>query len=168
MSTLDRFTDISWYGFAARLLDPEERVSTVRVLVVDDHFLFAEMLMLAIEAEPRFEVVGYAANGHEAIELAAWLRPDVVLMDIDMPVMNGIEATPRVLAASPASNVVIVSSSDDPEARNEAQVAGAVGYLSKASSANDLIRAVEGVVCRVIPFKPRLRVATSADQPALH
>jgi len=168
MSTIGRFGLDGWYSVASRLLETDDQEGTIRVLVVDDHYLFAEMLMLALETEERFEVVGYAANGQEAVEMAAWLRPDVIVIDIQMPVMDGIEATPRVLAASPNSSVVVVSSSEDPEDRNRAQAAGAVGYLSKNSSADDLLRAVENVVCRVIPFRPRLRALPSADQPALH
>jgi DNA-binding NarL/FixJ family response regulator len=168
MSTIGRFGLDGWYSIASRLLETDEREGTIRVLVVDDHYLFAEMIMLALETEERFEVVGYAANGHEAVEMAAWLRPDVVVMDIAMPVMDGIDAIPRLMTASPCTRAVIVSSSEDPEDRNRAQAAGAVGYLSKNSSADDLLRAVENVVCRVVPLRPRLRALPPADQPALH
>jgi DNA-binding NarL/FixJ family response regulator len=150
-----------WNSIAARFLDAEHSPAKIRVLLVDDHFLFVEMLTVALELEGRFEVVGHAANGQEAIELAAWLRPDVVLMDIDMPVVDGIEATPRVLAAAPGTQVVVISSSNLPEDRNRAQAAGAVGYLTKDDCSADLIRAIELVVCRVIPLPPRLAAVPS-------
>jgi DNA-binding NarL/FixJ family response regulator len=168
MTALHRFGQEGWYGVAARLATAQHRPAPIRVLIVDDHFLFAEMLAMALEIEERFEVVGHAHDGGEAVELAAWLRPDVVLMDISMPVLDGIAATPRVLAASPGSKVVIISSSDSADDRERARGAGAVAYLTKEASTDDLLRAVERVVSAVIPLRPGPGSPPPADQPAVY
>jgi DNA-binding NarL/FixJ family response regulator len=115
---------------------------TARVLVVDDHALFAEALMLTLAIEDRIEVIGCATNGIEAITLAAVLQPDVVLMDLHMPRMDGIEATKRVREVAPEAWVVIVTASKSPEAAAHALAAGAGGYLTKDASALQLIDAV--------------------------
>ena len=87
----------------------------VRVLVAEDHVLFAEALMLTLGIDDRIEVVGSATSGVEAVSLAGALRPDVVLMDIQMPSMDGIEATRRVRSVSPGSRVLIVTAFRLPE-----------------------------------------------------
>jgi DNA-binding NarL/FixJ family response regulator len=115
---------------------------TTRVLVVDDHALFAEALMLTLAIEDRIEVVGCATNGIEAVTLAAVLQPDVVLMDLHMPRMDGIEATKRVREVAPDAWVVIVTGSKSPEAAAHALAAGSGGYLTKDVSALQLIDAV--------------------------
>jgi DNA-binding NarL/FixJ family response regulator len=163
MAANDVFRDEGWAGLAARLLD----TATVRVLVVDDHLLFADMLTLALELEGRFEVIGHARNGREAVERAAWLRPDVVVMDIQMPVLDGIEATPLVLAAAPGTRVVVVSSSESPEDRRRAREAGAVAFLGKESSTDELVKALERVAFRVVPLRRRRSARDSADPPSM-
>jgi DNA-binding NarL/FixJ family response regulator len=115
---------------------------TTRVLVVDDHALYAEALMLTLAIEDRIEVVGCASNGIEAVTLAEILQPDVVLMDLHMPRMDGIEATKGVRGVAPDAWVVIVTGSKSPEAAAHALAAGAGGYLTKDVSALQLIDAV--------------------------
>lgn len=115
---------------------------TVRVLVVDDHALFAEALMLTLGIDDRIQVVGSASSGNEAVSLAEALNPDVVLMDIHMPSMDGIEATRHVRRVSPGTRVVMVTSTRSPELAAHAKVAGAERYLTKDTPAVRLIDAI--------------------------
>jgi len=114
----------------------------VRVLVVDDHALFAEALMLTLAIDDRIEVVGCASNGAEAVSFAEALRPDVVLMDVHMPSMDGIEATRRVRRISPRSQVVMVTGARSSEVAAHALAAGASRYLTKDTPALTLIDAI--------------------------
>jgi DNA-binding NarL/FixJ family response regulator len=129
----------------------------VRVLVVDDHALFAEALMLTLGIEQRIEVVGSASSGLEAVSLAEALRPDVVLMDLHMPSMDGIEATRRVRKVSPASRVVIVTAARVREVAALALAAGAERCLTKDTPALKLIDAILDFSHRatVTPLVPR-------------
>jgi DNA-binding NarL/FixJ family response regulator len=133
------------------------RQDVVRVLVVDDHALFAEALMLTLAIEDRIEVVGCASNGAEAVSLAEALRPDVVLMDVHMPTMDGIEATRRVRRVSPSSQVVVVTGARSSEAAAQALAAGATRYLTKDTPALTLIDAI---------LDTRRRQATVTSLPA--
>jgi two-component system, NarL family, response regulator DesR len=129
----------------------------VRVLVVDDHALFAEALMLTLGIDDRIQVVGSASSGTEAVSLAEALTPDVVLMDIHMPSMDGIEATRHVRRVSPRSRVVIVSAARSPELAAHARLAGAERYLTKDTPAVKLIDAIVEVprTATVTPLVPR-------------
>ena len=111
------------------------RSSPIRVLVADDHDLFAETLVSLLAGDDRIEIVGRAVNGAEAIRLAGTHRPDVVLMDVHMPVVDGIEATLALRAESPAIRVVMLSSSSAVEDVERSRGAGAVGYLTKDADA---------------------------------
>ena len=137
--------------------DPE----VVRVLVVDDHALFAEALMLTLGIERRIEVVGSASSGLEAVSLAEALRPDVVLMDLHMPSMDGIEATRRVRKVSPGSRVVIVTASRLREIAAAALAAGAERCLTKDTPALKLIDAILDIpqgatVTQLVPREARI------------
>jgi len=114
----------------------------VRVLIVDDHRLFAEALSAILGAESRVDVVGLAATGSEAIMRAAELEPDVVLMDISMPDVDGVEATRRILAKQPSTKVLMVTGSDASEDVAAARTAGAAGYVTKDRIAAELIDAI--------------------------
>ena len=129
----------------------------VRVLVVDDHALFAEALMLTLGIDDRIQVVGSASSGTEAVALAEALNPDVVLMDVHMPSMDGIEATRHVRRVSPGSRVVIVSAARSPELAAHARLAGAERYLTKDTPAVKLIDAIVEPPRRatVTPLVPR-------------
>ena len=103
----------------------------VRVLVADDNLLFAEALTQLLEAEERIHVVGCAYNGAEAVDFARKLAPDVVLTDIKMPLMTGIEATERILAFCPDTTVVLMSGHSSSSEIEQGMRAGAAGYVSK-------------------------------------
>lgn len=126
----------------------------MRVLVVDDHALFAEALMFTLGIDDRIEVVGWARNGTEAVSLAESLQPDVVLMDVHMPCMDGIEATRRVREVSPRSWVTIVTSARSSEIASHALAAGARSYLTKDTPALELIDSILelGQSSNVVPF----------------
>jgi DNA-binding NarL/FixJ family response regulator len=113
----------------------------IRVLIADDHSLFAEALGLALEADPRLEVVGVARDGLEVIDLARGLEPDVILMDLDMPLLDGVAATQKLLKASPA-RVAILSASTSTEDARQARDAGASAFLTKGCSTAEVIETV--------------------------
>ena len=133
----------------------------MRVLVVDDHALFAEALMLTLGIDERIEVIGSASSGAEAVSLAEALRPDVVLMDVHMPSMDGIEATRRVRSVSPGSRVVIVTAARPREIAAHALAAGAERCLTKDTPAVRLVDAILDVprratVTRLVPREARI------------
>ena len=114
---------------------------TIRLLLADDHRMLREGLRRTLEEEG-LEVVGEAADGEEALRLAAKLRPDVVLMDVTMPVMGGIEATRRISEEAPGTRVVILTMHSDHSVLTEAIRAGAAGYLVKDCSTDEVVTAV--------------------------
>jgi two-component system, NarL family, response regulator DesR len=135
--------------------------NVVRVLVVDDHALFAEALMLTLGIDDRIRVVGAAGSGREAVSLAEALNPDVVLMDVHMPSMDGIEATRRVRKVSPKSRVLIVTATRSAEVAGEALAAGAERCLTKDTPAVKLIDAIvapprAATVTRLVPRETRI------------
>jgi PAS domain S-box-containing protein len=115
-----------------------------RVLVADDHALVRRGLATLLAKEPDLTVVGEAADGQIAIELTRQLAPDVILMDVGMPVMNGIDATRLIHAEFPSLRVIGLSMFEDPEQPDAMRQAGAVGYLSKSDSAEALLAAIRG------------------------
>ncbi|HEX6344687.1 response regulator transcription factor [Umezawaea sp.] len=116
--------------------------SAVRVLIVDDQALFREALATLLEVQPEIEVVGEAGDGEQAVRLAADLRPDVVLMDLRMPVLDGIAATTRLRAEQPGVRVLALTTFDDDADVFAALRAGAVGYLLKDVSSARLVEAL--------------------------
>ena len=114
----------------------------VRVLIADDQRLFAEALEAILTTDGRIAVVGRALNGEEAVDLARAGRPDVVLMDIAMPVLDGITATKAIAGESPDTRVGVLTGSDAPEDITRARAAGASGYVTKDQVAGDLVRAI--------------------------
>jgi DNA-binding NarL/FixJ family response regulator len=116
--------------------------SAVRVLIADDQALFREALAILLEVQPEIEVVGEAGNGEQAVRLAAELRPDVVLMDLRMPVLDGIAATTRLRVEQPGVRVLALTTFDDDEDVFAALRAGAVGYLLKDVSSAKLVEAL--------------------------
>lgn len=117
----------------------------IRVLLVDDHPLVLEGISARLEGEPSLEVVGMANNGQQALEKSAALNPDVVLMDISMPVMNGFEAAEQFRSEQPEVKVLILSMHDDREYIVKLIQCGAAGYVLKDVSSSELITAIETV-----------------------
>ena len=118
---------------------------TLRVIVADDHPLFREGLRAALEATPGLAVVAEASNGAEAARLAIELAPDVVLMDLQMPELSGIDATRRILAARPETHVLVLTMFDSDSSVYAAIRAGAKGYLLKGAGQRDVERAIRTV-----------------------
>jgi DNA-binding NarL/FixJ family response regulator len=120
----------------------------VRVLVVDDEPLFVQMLEALLGADPRIEIVGVAGDGGEAVELAVELEPDVTLMDISMPTMDGIEAVRRIRAQRPNACIVMLTGSSAASDVDRSRKAGAVGFLTKDRIHSELIETVLEVAGR--------------------
>jgi DNA-binding NarL/FixJ family response regulator len=114
----------------------------VRVLIVDDQALFREGLHTLLSVQPDFEVVGEAGNGEEALRLAAMLRPNVILMDLRMPVLDGVSATRRLHQLFPECRVIVLTTFDDDELVFDGLRAGAAGYLLKDVSSEKLFEAI--------------------------
>jgi two-component system NarL family response regulator len=127
---------------------PRRPNDRIRVLIADDQPLFAKMLVSILAGDERVEVVGQAGNGREAVELATALVPDVVVMDISMPLMDGLEATRRLREANASSRILMLTESDLPGDLRRSQQAGADGYLSKTRIASDLRQSIVNVAAR--------------------
>jgi DNA-binding NarL/FixJ family response regulator len=119
---------------------------STRILIVDDHEIVRSGLRRLVERESGWEVCGEAGNGKEAIEKALALKPDLVLMDISMPVMNGIEATRQIRQLSPVTKIVIVSLHDNEVITAQAKDAGADAYVVKACRSEILIDTIAAVL----------------------
>jgi DNA-binding NarL/FixJ family response regulator len=143
----------------------------VRVLLADDQALFREALATLLGARPEVAVVGEAGNGAEALDRAAELAPDVVLMDLHMPVLDGVAATRRLKVEQPAVRVIALTTFDDDEDVFAALRAGAVGYLLKDVSSERLVEALlaavrgESVLQPSVAAKVVARFATLVDEP---
>ena len=126
----------------------------IRLLIADDHPFFRDGLRVLLEATPEMAVVGEAADGDAVIALAERLQPDVILMDLKRPGANGIEATRRILAASPHVAVLVVTMYEDDDSVFAALRAGARGYLLKGADEEELLRAIRGVARGEAIFGP--------------
>jgi DNA-binding NarL/FixJ family response regulator len=129
---------------------------SVRVLVVDDHKIMREGLKLLLEREEGLEVAGEAHNGKEAVQLARELTPDVVLMDLTMPEMNGIDATRHIIAQVPRVRVLALSMHSDRRYVEEVLAAGAQGFLLKDCAFDELAKAIGEVVAGQFYLSPRI------------
>jgi DNA-binding NarL/FixJ family response regulator len=126
----------------------------IRVLIADDHALFRYGVRAMLASEDDFEVSGEAATGEEAVELAAELAPDVILMDIQMPGINGIEATRRIVEKDPKVGVVVVTMFEENDSVFAAMRAGARGYVLKGADADEVIKVVRAVAEGEAHFGP--------------
>ena len=119
-----------------------------RVLIADDHRMFAEALEAILATDRRLEVAGHAGDGAEAVRLALTLRPDVTLMDIAMPIMDGLEATKQIRKQWPTACVLMLTGSNSRTDVDRAREAGAAGYVTKERIAAELIDAILEIAAR--------------------
>ena len=142
-------------------------MSNLRVLVVDDHPLFRIGVGTLLAAEPGIEVVGEAASGADAVTAAEALSPDVVVMDLHLPDLSGIQATRHIVAANPGTGVLMLTMADESESVFAAMRAGARGYLLKDAEPDEIVRAVQAVARREAIFGPDIanRVLAFFNQP---
>ena len=120
-------------------------MNRIAVLLVDDHTVVRQGLRALLAVEEDIEVVGEAENGRQAVTLTTKLRPNVVLMDVAMPILNGLEATRQILKLLPETRVLVLTSYGDDEYVQQLVQAGAAGYLIKQMAANDLLKAIREV-----------------------
>lgn len=130
----------------------------IRILLADDHQILREGIRRGFEAAGH-EIVGEAANGAEAVELALELKPEIILMDLSMPVMDGVTATQQVCAQLPETQVVVLTMHDDVTKTRQALDAGANGYLSKGSSFSEVLSTVEAVAAGETGLSPELAIS---------
>jgi DNA-binding NarL/FixJ family response regulator len=130
----------------------------LRILLADDHKILREGIRRGLEAAGE-EVVGEASNGEEAVELMRQTHPDVVLMDLSMPVLDGIEATRRIVEEHPDAKVVVLTMHDDATRTRAAISAGAVGYLTKGTSLAQVIETVRAVAAGETVLSPQLAIS---------
>lgn len=120
-------------------------MNKITIVLADDHTVVRQGLKALLEAQPDMAVVGEASNGRQAMQITRKLAPDVVVMDIAMPSLNGLEATRQIMRTLPSAKVLILSSYNDDEYVSQLTDAGAAGYLLKQTAATDLIRAIREV-----------------------
>lgn len=135
----------------------------LRILLTDDQSLFREALRTLLTLQPDFDIVAEAENGERALALAKVHKPDVILMDLRMPVMGGVEATRRVMAAVPATKVVVLTTFEEDEEIFEAMRAGALGYLLKACSADKLNESVRAAAKGASVLEPAVTARMMAE-----
>ena len=144
-------------------------MSALRVLVADDHPVFRHGLKALLGSVPDVEVVAEAASGEEAVELAVSTRPDVVLLDLQLPGISGIEACRRIVAAAPSVRILVLTMLEDDSSVFAAVRAGATGYLVKGADAGDILRALHAVTSGEAIFGPAIarRLIEYLSAPAL-
>jgi DNA-binding NarL/FixJ family response regulator len=128
----------------------------IRILIADDHTLFRDGLRALLNSIPEMEVAGEASTGEEVISQAAALQPDVVLMDIQMPGVNGIQATRRIVSTSPHIGIIVVTMFEDDDSVFAAMRAGARGYILKGADQAEMLRAIRAVASGEALFGPAI------------
>jgi DNA-binding NarL/FixJ family response regulator len=128
----------------------------IRILVVDDHAVVRCGLRDWLSAVPDLDVVGLAADGQQAIELCDALRPEVVLMDLAMPVLNGVDATVQIHERWPETTIIALTTTEDSDLVNAALDAGAMGFLLKDVEPEMLVSSIRSVVCGGLPLSPSI------------
>lgn len=137
----------------------------IRVLLAEDHAVVREGTRSILEADPTISVIGEAADGAEAVDLARDLAPDVVLLDMAMPVLNGVEATRRIRSLEPPPYVLLLSAYDDVDYAQAALAAGASGYLLKIAHAADVVAAIHSVAQGEVVLHPAIARKLLGSRP---
>lgn len=135
----------------------------IRVLIVDDHAIVRQGLRLFLTTDPELEIVGEATNGQEAVDLAAEKHPDVILMDLLMPVMNGVEATGIIKRQNPDTEIIALTSVLEDASVVNAVRAGAIGYLIKDTEVSELVRAIKAASEGQVQLSPKAAQRLLAD-----
>lgn len=120
-------------------------MANIRILIADDHTIFRKGVSALLKSLPNMDVVGEAADGQAVVQMAKELEPDVILMDIQMPHQNGIDATRMILESHPDIKIIILTMFEDEQSTFSAMRAGAKGYILKGASQAEMIRSIEGV-----------------------
>jgi DNA-binding NarL/FixJ family response regulator len=136
----------------------------LRILLADDHKMVREGLRLLIDGQPDMRVVGEAANGREVLQKAGELKPDVVVMDLSMPELNGLQATERLKAEAPEIKVVAITANEDESYLRQLCKVGAVGYVLKRSAGDELVKAIGAVARGGVYFEAALASKALARQ----
>jgi DNA-binding NarL/FixJ family response regulator len=131
-------------------------MNPVRILIVDDHTLFRDGVRAILKAVPDFEIVGEAATGEEAIGKVTTLTPDIILMDIQMPDMNGVEATQKILQEHPEMGIIILTMLEDDDSLFSALRAGARGYVLKGADKAEMVKSIRAVANGEALFGPAI------------
>jgi DNA-binding NarL/FixJ family response regulator len=131
-------------------------MNPVRILIVDDHTLFRDGLRAILKAVSDFEIVGEAATGEEAIDKVSTLKPDIILMDIQMPDMNGVEATNKILKEHPEMGIIILTMLEDNDSLFSALRAGARGYVLKGADKAEMVKSIRAVANGEALFGPAI------------
>jgi DNA-binding NarL/FixJ family response regulator len=134
----------------------EAKMAAIRILLADDHNLFRQGLRQICEVKGGFEIVGEAADGKQAVRLAGELQPDIILIDINMPKLNGIEATTQIIAANPEARIIVLTMYRQEQYVFDAIKAGAKGYLLKNADAQELIKGVHQVYRGEVLLDPHI------------
>lgn len=133
-----------------------KHIKQVTVLLAEDHAIVRQGMCALLKADGAFQIVGEARNGREAVEMAQTLRPDVIVMDIAMPILNGLEATRQILTANPAARIIILSAHSDDAYVERMNAAGVAGFLEKQTSSEVLAEAISEVAKGGAYFSPSI------------
>ena len=144
-------------------MKPGGSMSETRILLADDHVVLRSGLRLLLDAQPDFKVVGEASDGREALKLAADLKPDLILLDLTMPGLSGMEALPALRKAAPAARVLILTMHDDEGYLKQALRNGASGYVLKKAADSELIAAARAVLRGEVYVHPSMTKALLED-----
>lgn len=142
---------------------PQEQGETIRIVLADDHAIVRNGVRLVLEEQSDMEVVAEAADGEEAVRYTLGHKPDVLVLDLNMPGVSGLEAIPRIEEVSPETRVVVLTMQDEPAFAREALRAGAKGYVVKQSAASELVGAVRAIVAGDTYINPSLGARMAAE-----